>query len=202
MPMIHDVSHTFTSPVVQKSVCEETASSWGCTWKQDKKTQAKTKFRWDKLACKAKGVLILNLNLHCYWNKFNGLLQHIFLSKHLSARADVQQYCSWHSALAKHRNACDSYSDITSSFLEKLLPSHNSRKENWSGFLSLSGRESCVLQTPYAGSRVFQLSQGRLPLSCSILAFCWTKGSWTSMSHWSSADQCSSRAASSSWKNG
>lgn len=66
----------------------------------------------------------------------------------------------------------------------------------------ISGRESCVLQTPYAGSRVFQLSRDRLPLYYSTSAFCLTKGSWISTSRWNSADQCFSRDANSSWKNG
>lgn len=199
MTVIHYVSG-YSPLLLQwcKKLSEKTTSS--CTWKQDKKTQ--TKFRWEELACKAKGVLMLNLNLHCYWNKFNGLLQHIFCQSisvpELMFSHIAPDILGWQNI----EMLVTATVTLPPASWRNSGQATTARRENWSGFLSLSGRESCVLQTPYAGSRVFQPSQGRLPLSCSILAFSWTKGSWTSMSHWSSADQCSSRAASSSWKNG
>lgn len=84
-------------------------------------------------------VLSLNLNLHCYWNKCNGLLQHIFcqsisvpelmfshIAPDILGWQNIEMLVTATVTLppASWRNSCQATA---------------ARKENWSGFLSLAG---------------------------------------------------------------
>ena len=72
----------------------------------------------------------------------------------------------------------------------------------WHTWLSGFCRESCASLRPSSDSSNCRQHQAPCLHCCCTLASCWTRASSTSMSHWSCAALCCSKAANSCWRSG